>query len=196
MRLAFSVILKAAFGAGPFPSTISAPAGTAFSAGSFTGNDEAIFVNSALEGFPACSISASLAGQVQRIGNNASNDTSCGFIEADDVENQPLMLAPPEQLDGTLARTPQRGSPLIDAGDDGTCLYQDQRKAPRPEDGDGDGAPRCDIGAIEVPEPMGGVWTGIALLAHLTRVRQRDRRGEERAALAEACAGAERECLS
>lgn len=53
------------------------------------------------------------------------------------------------------------GSPAIDAGDpngcadaDGGPLTSDQRGAPRPFDGDADGVPVCDMGAVEfVPEP-------------------------------------------
>lgn len=49
------------------------------------------------------------------------------------------------------------GSILIDAGDPSGCqdhnnvnLSTDQRGLPRPTDGNGDGTPRCDIGAFEV----------------------------------------------
>jgi hypothetical protein len=41
------------------------------------------------------------------------------------------------------------GSPAIDAGGD-ECLPTDQRGALRPQDGDGDGIAKCDIGAYEV----------------------------------------------
>lgn len=45
------------------------------------------------------------------------------------------------------------GSPAIDAGPSSECPPTDQRGTPRPQDGDGDGAPRCDIGAFERPAP-------------------------------------------
>ena len=47
------------------------------------------------------------------------------------------------------------GSPAIDHGDPqmassgGTCLAQDQDGSPRPQDGDGVGGARCDMGAVE-----------------------------------------------
>ena len=41
-------------------------------------------------------------------------------------------------------------STLADAG----CGYDDQRNFPRPLDGDGDGVAVCDIGAVEMPEPL------------------------------------------
>lgn len=156
--------------------TVAAPSGLGLSADSFTGNDDLVVTNSAFDGFPACAIATSFASQVQRFGNNASNDTSCGFSGPDDIENQALRLASPTQwLDGTLVRVPEKGSPLIDAGDDGVCLPEDQRRAPRPSDGDGDEIPRCDIGALEVPEPTGGVGVALLFLAFAGRMRARTR---------------------
>ncbi|PTU73470.1 CSLREA domain-containing protein [Pseudomonas mangrovi] len=43
---------------------------------------------------------------------------------------------------------PLPGSPAVDAGVGG-CASQDQRGAARPQDGDGDGIARCDLGAHE-----------------------------------------------
>jgi CSLREA domain-containing protein len=43
------------------------------------------------------------------------------------------------------------GSQAIDAGDTSGCPSTDQRGAPRPVDGNGDGTPTCDIGAYEAP---------------------------------------------
>jgi len=70
----------------------------------------------------------------------------------------------------TMTYRPEPGSLLIDhwfAGDN--CLSEDQRRAGRPVDGDGDGYPECDIGAVEwVPGEVfiegfdGGFFTGWA----------------------------------
>lgn len=43
------------------------------------------------------------------------------------------------------------GSPAIDAGDQSNCPQTDQRGVARPEDGNGDGVARCDMGAYEAP---------------------------------------------
>ncbi len=56
----------------------------------------------------------------------------------------------------TRGHLPGAGSPLIDSGSPlapggggAACETVDQRGAPRPEDGDGSGGARCDIGAME-----------------------------------------------
>jgi hypothetical protein len=43
------------------------------------------------------------------------------------------------------------GSRAIDAGDNAGCPPDDQRGVARPQDGNGDGAAICDIGAYETP---------------------------------------------
>jgi hypothetical protein len=43
----------------------------------------------------------------------------------------------------------RRSSPAIDAGSPAVCPVTDQRGVARPQDGDGDGAVACDIGAFE-----------------------------------------------
>lgn len=42
------------------------------------------------------------------------------------------------------------GSPAIDEGNDASCLATDQRGISRPQDGNHDGTPTCDIGAYEL----------------------------------------------
>jgi hypothetical protein len=54
-----------------------------------------------------------------------------------------------------LTHTPLRGRPAIDAWFDGTvgngatCPALDERGVHRPQDSNGDGIKKCDIGAIE-----------------------------------------------
>ncbi len=72
---------------------------------------------------------------------------------------------------------PLSDSPAIDKGDGITsatffnCPTTDQRGAPRPFDGNGDGTPVCDIGAyeIEAPEPVENNDNTSCLSEHLTK---------------------------
>jgi len=45
-------------------------------------------------------------------------------------------------------------SPAIDAGNNAACTASDWRGLPRPQDGDGNGSPVCDMGAIEYKPPV------------------------------------------
>jgi hypothetical protein len=84
--------------------------------------------------------------------HNLDSDGTCAL---DDMAGD-LPLTDP-QLGALLpsggtspVHVPRVGSPVIDAGDNGTCESDDQRGASRPLDGDGVGGATCDIGAVEV----------------------------------------------
>ena len=87
-------------------------------------------------------------------GHNLDSDGSCGLSGPGDLPNTDALLGlladngGPTQTHALLA-----GSPAIDAGDNAACPATDQRGVARPQDGDGDGAAVCDIGAYE----LGGV---------------------------------------
>ncbi len=78
-------------------------------------------------------------------GNNASNDSSCGFLGVEDVTAVPLDLAALATTGNPQVHVPNFGSPLIDAADLSFCLVEDQVFTPRPQDGDGAGGTACDI---------------------------------------------------
>ena len=78
----------------------------------------------------------------------------------------------------TQTNAPLPSSSAIDRGGDSGCPIRDQRGIPRPLDGNGDNIAICDIGAVEVPEPVFGMslWTAAAVLARLSRNRPFRRR--------------------
>ncbi|HFD92189.1 MAG TPA: right-handed parallel beta-helix repeat-containing protein [Gammaproteobacteria bacterium] len=87
----------------------------------------------------------------QSLGGNISGDASCPFDPAVDLLNTDPMLGPLADNGGAFpSHMPKPGSPAIDGGVDSLCPQVDQRGVQRPQDGDGDGAPACDSGAVEV----------------------------------------------
>jgi CSLREA domain-containing protein len=84
-------------------------------------------------------------------GHNISSGDTCGFDPANgSMPNTDPLLGPIQDNGGpTWTQALLSGSPAIDAGDDAQCPPTDQRGVPRPQDGDGDGNPVCDIGSYE-----------------------------------------------
>ncbi|MCR9093857.1 MAG: SMP-30/gluconolactonase/LRE family protein [bacterium] len=158
-------------------STVVGGSGSGLSASrSVTSTAALRLVNSVFSGTPACEPFSTLTPTLE--GNNASEDTSCGFTGLSDIVGVSLDLAPLAALDtngGLLASTrghlPNPGSPLIEAADEDACTRFDQRRGLRPVDGDTNGTPLCDLGAIEVPEPgfAIGLCAGVMALGTLRR---------------------------
>jgi len=84
-------------------------------------------------------------------GHNISSDDSCGFDPANGSmpNTNPLLGWLQDNGGPTWTHALLEGSPAIDAGDDALCPTTDQRGAPRPLDGNGDGLAVCDIGSFE-----------------------------------------------
>ena len=85
-------------------------------------------------------------------GNNLEDGNTCGFTNASigDRNSADPKLGPLADNGGpTQTRALLPGSPAIDAGSLSRCPATDQRGVTRPRDGNGDGYPRCDIGAFE-----------------------------------------------
>lgn len=85
-------------------------------------------------------------------GYNIDSDGSCGFDPANGSmpNTNPLLDALDDNGGPTLTLGLLPASPAIDAGDPALCPAADQRGAPRPLDGDGDGYATCDIGSFEL----------------------------------------------
>ena len=97
-------------------------------------------------------------GSITSNGHNLIEDTTgCTLLggDGDILGADPLLGDLADNGGPTLTHALLDGSPAIDAGDDTVCSAQpvggvDQRGVSRPQDGDGDSAPVCDIGAFEL----------------------------------------------
>jgi len=76
--------------------------------------------------------------------NPATSPAAAGLIIAD-----PLLGPLADNGGPTLTHALLSGSPAIDAAHPDGCPSVDQRGAPRPVDGNGDGVAACDIGSYE-----------------------------------------------
>jgi CSLREA domain-containing protein len=121
--------------------------------GSMTFSNTIIAGNSAASG-PDC------AGAITSQGYNLIQNTAGCTISGTTTGNRTgvsAQLGPLQNNGGpTLTHLPASGSPALDAGNPATvgsggsaCPSTDQRGVTRPKDGNGDGAARCDIGAVE-----------------------------------------------
>jgi hypothetical protein len=96
-----------------------------------------------------------------RFGWNLVQSNGCGeAVDGTNRTNVPALLGPVEIDAGRffVSRRPLFGSPAIDAGAPADapgsdplrlCMGTDIYATPRPLDGDADGTPRCDMGAVE-----------------------------------------------
>jgi hypothetical protein len=90
-------------------------------------------------------------GTMTNSSGNLIEDGSCGLVGT--TTGDPKLGAPT----GTPAVLPLlEGSPAIDLGQNPHCPGADQRGAPRPQDGNGDGFVICDLGAFELSADADG----------------------------------------
>jgi hypothetical protein len=76
--------------------------------------------------------------------NSVFDDNSCDVSGSGNRFIDPQLGVPATNVGLTSTISPLAGSPLIDAGDDASCLPLDQRGLPRPTRN------HCDIGAVEL----------------------------------------------
>jgi hypothetical protein len=87
---------------------------------------------------------------VASVDHNLQDDASCPLTRLNDRSDADPLLGPLAQNGGlTATHLPSAGSPALDHGPSLGCPGTDQRGVTRPRDGDGDGAPACDVGAVE-----------------------------------------------
>ena len=121
------------------------------------GTATADLTNTIIAGNTASS-SFDCAGSPTSLGHNLiGNDTGCGFTPAsgDLLNINPKLGVLSDNGGPTKTHALLTGSPAIDAGDDSVAPATDQRGVARPQDGDGDGTARSDIGAFEIGAQIG-----------------------------------------
>jgi len=97
-------------------------------------------------------------GAVLSYGNNMDGDGTCfpSFLAlpSDHPSANPLLSSLAYNGGYVATRALQLGSPAIDAADGAYCPPIDANRKTRPQDGNGDSIPVCDIGAAEAPTLM------------------------------------------
>jgi hypothetical protein len=89
--------------------------------------------------------------EIESLGGNLDGGLNCGLDAWGDLTAADPLLGPLEQtVSGQLFHQPLDGSPLRDGGNPVVFPTTDQLGNQRPFDGDGDGVPEPDIGAVEV----------------------------------------------
>lgn len=98
------------------------------------------------------------AGPITSLGYNLDTGRTCALTGPGDLVGIGLQLGPLQNNGGaTMTHALLPPNPAIDAGhpappgSGGACESTDQRGQRRPNDGNGDGTARCDIGAFEAP---------------------------------------------
>jgi CSLREA domain-containing protein len=117
-----------------------------------------IIANPLLPG-PSCTFGAngataapigSLGGNVEFPGNGCNLTPLPGFVAPDLIGVNPVVGVLADNGGPTQTLALAANSPAIDLMPASACVSVDQRGLPRPRDGNGDGASRCDSGAFEV----------------------------------------------
>jgi CSLREA domain-containing protein len=91
-------------------------------------------------------------GPISDGGHNVEDTDTCNLstLKGSMPDTDPLLGPLQDNGGSTWTHAPLIGSPVVDSAEPGACPAADQRNAPRPVDGDGDGDAVCDIGSVEL----------------------------------------------